>query len=55
MGCSVFYSGMAIPRNAYQMDCGVCLPNPYNLRFAVHNNSALPQNVYGVFYMTVGF
>ena len=55
IACTQTYSAVAVPRNAFQMDIGVVLPNPATLNFALHNNSANAQYVYGVFYIVIGF
>lgn len=55
IACKQKYSAVAVPRNSFQMDIGVVLPNLANLQFALHNNSANAQHVYGVFYIVIGY
>lgn len=50
-----YYCAIAIPRNCAEMDCGVIQPNFSQLQFQLHNNSAEPRNVYGVYWICVGF
>ena len=55
IACTGNYSAVAVPRNSFQMDIGVVEPNLATLNFALHNNSANTQHVYGVYYIVIGY
>ena len=55
IACTANYSADAVPRNSFQMDIGVVEPNLATLNFALHNNSANTQHVYGVYYIVIGY
>lgn len=55
IACTGNYAAVAIPRNAYEIDIGVCEPNFATLQFGLHNNSADTRNIYGVYYIIIGY
>ena len=55
IACTQNYSAVAVPRDSFQMDIGVVKPNLATLQFALHNNSANTQHVYGVYYIVIGY
>ena len=55
IACTANYTAVAIPRNAFEIDIGVVEPNLAVLQFALHNNSADTRNIYGVYYIVIGY